>query len=156
MPCEKFNNDKCSPENCGKECSVKAQKPKSLVVTGALSRVWPKISDRVVALHREYARFVGWSVKDVFFACKDKKAFIFLTTEYDGFLIVKTIRRNDENILFVWIASAENGKREQNMAVLREIARNAGCTKVEFESPRKGFDRDSNWQRAMTVYQAEV
>ena len=127
-----------------------------MIVTYPLEAVWPKIEHRVSLLLLRYSESLEYEIHDVYRACADKRAFIFNCDEDDSFAICKVLVRNDEKILFIWIAYGECGKRDRNTAFLKDIARSVGAVKMEMESPRFGFDRMPGWRRKITTYQAEV
>ncbi len=127
-----------------------------MIVTYPLEDAWPAIVGRITAIRNRYIDLCDWTEDEVFTACQDQKAFLFCNDEDDSFAIVKVKERQGVKILFVWIAYGENGKRDRNMSFLKEIARNAGATRIEMGSPRRGFDRMPGWRRGMTTYVAEV
>ena len=129
-----------------------------MIASYPLHMVWPEVVDRIVKLNERYADYADWTPEDVFRMCRDQRAFIFNSTEDSSFAVVKIKKHppTGETVLFIWIAYGERGKREQNIDFLKEIARNVGAVRLEMESPRRGFDRDLRWKRAVTKYTMEV
>ena len=126
-----------------------------MIVSYPLEIVWPHIVGRIKSIGDRFAEVLDWTdPEEIRQACRDKRAFIFHNDEDDSFAIVKIITRNDEKILFIWIAWSKNGK--DNMRFLREIAHNVGASRMEMESPRQGFERMPEWRPVMTKYRAEV
>jgi len=127
-----------------------------MIVTYPLEQIWPMVAPKITALRQRYPGVCEWTEDDVYRACQDHRAFLFNCEEDSSFAIVKIKERNGEKILFIWIACGENGKREQNLGFLKEIAQSVGASRMEMESPRRGFDRMPGWKRGMTTYSTEV
>jgi len=127
-----------------------------MIATYPLEDVWPIVKPKIKAIRERYADHCDWHEDDVYLACSQRLAILFNNDEDDSFAVVKIKVRHDEKILFIWIACGENGKRDRNLSFLREIARSVGASRIEMESPRKGFDRMSGWKRGMTTYSMEA
>lgn len=127
-----------------------------MIVAYPLDEIWPVVLPRITAIRKRFGEFCYWTEEEVFKACQDAKAFLFNSDEDDSFAVVKIITRCNQQVLFVWIAYGENGKREQNIEFLREIAQSVGTSRLEWESPRRGFDRMPGVRRGMTTYTMEV
>jgi hypothetical protein len=121
-----------------------------------LDEVWPDVVKKITAIRRRYPDAADWCEQDIYLAIKERRALMFHSEEDGSFAIVKVKKKNGEAVLFVWIACGVNGKREQNFNFLKQIARNAGASRIEMESPRRGFEKMSVWKPVITLYSAEV
>jgi hypothetical protein len=122
-----------------------------------IDMVWPHIVKNICELRYRFEKYSDWTVQEVFYACESKKAVIFKSDSDGSFAIVKLKDGNDgEKVLFIWIAFIENGKREYYFDCMKKIARDLGATKMSFQSPRVGWDKDPLWKRTLTTYETEV
>ncbi len=126
-----------------------------MIVSHPLDEIWPVILPKITAIRERYDEVCDWTEDDIYRACSENRAFIFCNTEDESFAIVK-MKQKPVPTLFIWIAYGKSGKRDRNIKFLREIARNAGASRMEMESPRLGFDRMPGWKRGMTQYISEV
>ena len=127
-----------------------------MIYTTDLEKVWPEIVGKITAIMERYPDDCDWTEEDIYCALRDKRAFLFQCGEDDSFAICKIKPGRSGDVLFIWIADGICGKRERNIAFLREIARSAGASRMEWESPRRGFDRMQSVHRGMTKYSMEV
>jgi hypothetical protein len=127
-----------------------------MIAAYPLDEIWPVVSTKIARICDRYAKFVDWDLTTVYSALENQRAILFNCTEDDSFAVTKIKYRNGEKILFIWIAYGKNGKRERNLVFLKEIARCVGATKLEMESPRKGFERMPEWTPCMTTFQTGV
>jgi len=97
----------------------------------------------------------SWRPEDVYHACRSGKSHLWFAP--DAFAIVE--RYDDEHsaeaVLFVWISHGEGMAQNKYMAQLEEIARGVGASRIEMESPRRGFER-TGWNAKKITYSREV
>ena len=127
-----------------------------MIASYPLKDIWPVIAPKIARICNRYVDYLDWDLTTVYNALEDQRAVLFNNDEDDSFAITKIKFRNGEKILFIWIAYGENGKRERNLVFLKEIARSVGASKLEMETPRRGFDRMPEWKPILTCYQMEA
>lgn len=121
-----------------------------------LPDIWPVIRPKIQQIRQAGGELLDWTLDDIYRALEERQVVLFNNDEDNSFAICKVNTRNKRKILFIWIAYGENGKRERNLAFLKEIALSVGATTLEMESPRRGFERMPGWKPCMTTYQMEV
>lgn len=127
-----------------------------MIASHPIKDIWPVILPEIEALHRRFAAHLDWQPNDVFVALWSNRAFLFCNDDDGSFCVCKTKYRGACKILFIWIGCGPTGKMSQNLELAREIARNVGACRIEWESPRRGFDRVKVCQRGMTTYSMEA
>ena len=127
-----------------------------MIASYPLKDIWPVVAPKIAAIIYRYQEYVDWDLTTVYSALENQRAVLFCNDEDDSFAITKVKHRNGEKILFIWIAYGVHGKRDRNIGFLKEIARSVGASKLEMESPRRGFERMAGWKPCLTLYQTEV
>lgn len=128
-----------------------------MIFTTDLKKAWPNIVGKITAIRQRFNDDCDWTEDDVYYAIQDRRACLFLNDEDDSFAVCKiNPHKRWGAVLFVWIAYGVHGKRQRNTGFLREIARNVGATRMEWQSPRRGFDRMPGVRRGLTRYSIEV
>jgi len=100
-----------------------------------------------------------WRAEDVYAACRYGDAVMFVDPDVEGVLVVRIIEdpHTAEKILFVWIAYCKELPPQEVFASwLEDAARGEGCSAIEFESPRKGFERRGGWNVKHVTYRKEL
>ena len=99
-----------------------------------------------------------WLAADVYAELRSGAATLATLADEAGFLVLKRLADYDGPVLFVWVCWGRNALREHDDAVhvaLFDLARQAGCLRVQMRSPRKGWGR-VGWRERETVYEREV
>ena len=93
-----------------------------------------------------------WTIPEVYQACRDSEAFLFLAPE--GFCILRPLADGHPTVQ-VWIAYAEGGGNlTRYEPEIERLAREIGATRLIFSSPRLGYRRAlRHWQRQGNDYE---
>ena len=115
----------------------------NLIEPRSLRSVWPIVRhglDVVVQKNR-----VDWIPEDVYHALKSGTAALHFSGE--GSFLVTCLNVNDytdNRELHIWIAYSADESRnviDEGLELLKAMAKNAGATRITFDSPRKGWER---------------
>jgi len=97
---------------------------------------------------------------DVYTACVNSYATMFMPDDDDEGLIVVSIRENQftgESYLFVWMAyHKDKNAQEIYGQEIEDLARRHGCAYIEFESRRRGFERRGDWEMLNTTFRKKL
>jgi len=117
-------------------------------------RVEPMLDDLLAKTSQD------WKPRDIYAACVNGSATAFMPDDDDcGILVVNTGNNpfTGEHFLFVWIAyHPASNAQELYSEQIETIARESGCSYIEFESKRHGFDRRGDWKAMNTTYRKKV
>lgn len=88
----------------------------------------------------------GWIPEDVYLSLKTGDAVLHLVIVdkyYRGFIISKSLDTFEGRKLLLWITygDASGDVFADNMDTITEWARNIGAVKIQFQSPRKGWEK---------------
>ncbi|MHB1176067.1 MAG: hypothetical protein ACYCZJ_13190 [Sulfuriferula sp.] len=106
----------------------------------------------------------GWIPEDVYLSLKTGDSVLHLVTAesyYRGFLISKSLDTNEGRKLLLWITygDASGDIFSDNMETIRDWASNIGAVKIQFQSPRKGWERVGaklGFKPTMVIYECDV
>jgi len=77
-----------------------------------------------------------------------------------GFTILFSEQDPDGLVLFIWVPWNEpwglRGSEHELYAELERIAKAIGAVRIRMQSPRKGYDKESFFERVASVYEHEV
>ena len=101
----------------------------------------------------------GWLAEDVYSAIRTSSSTLhvaFVDSTYAGFCVLTVIQGYSSKALHIWCAYGIKGMNvvdrfEKNLIA---IALNAGCRKLTFLSPRKGWE--NRYKAVQTVYEKEL
>jgi len=97
---------------------------------------------------------------DVYTACVNCNATMFMPDDDDEGLIVVSIRENQftgESYLFVWMAyHKDKNAQELYSQEIEGLARKHDCAYIEFESRRRGFERRGDWETMNTTFRKRL
>jgi hypothetical protein len=99
----------------------------------------------------------SWLPEDIFSACSRSEAFVFVGEH--GLVVVKPMIDDfsGEHFLLVWLAYGEGGECiDTYQADLIEIAKSAGCSKLQFWRRPKLDVSAKGWRKQYTIYELEV
>ena len=119
--------------------------------------VWEAILPGILA-----ARTKGggdWRPEDVYAACRNGSAHLWLSDESGAFCVLQLDRNSftNELELLVWVAySPGDYPLQAYLEQVRVIAREAGAVRARMFSTRKGWERVPGWEPAATEYVCEV
>ncbi|MCP3735618.1 hypothetical protein M9979_12115 [Sphingomonas sp. RP10(2022)] len=103
---------------------------------------WPELRPRLAALVERTGE--PWMPEDVFHLTTMGQATLWATPDLGCFIVTQIDEQPWGRSLVVWIASEVTDARAlEYMDQVRSIARDAGCDRVTFTSPRRG------WMRAL-------
>lgn len=112
----------------------------SIVSPEEFRSVWELIRDRLAVLSVEFGD--GWIPEDVFVECSKGNAFLWITPDVEGFVILTVLAAPWGRDMHVWIADNETmTKAATYWEQLKDIARDNGCNRCMFDSARVGFAR---------------
>ncbi len=96
---------------------------------------------------------------DVYTVCVNEQATLFMPEDNSGLLVV-TVKINQftsERYLFVWMAChKDSNAQDVYSAEIEEIGRSHGCSYIEFESKRRGFERRGDWEMMNTTFRKRL
>lgn len=99
---------------------------------------YPLIRARLEQLSKGEA----WMPEDVYRDLCIGNAYLWRTPDLDGFLVLQISDTPATKDLHIWIAhNSSSGTVPEFMDQLRRIARDHHCTRITFESPRRGWLR---------------
>jgi hypothetical protein len=106
----------------------------------------------------------GWLPEDVYLSLKTGDAVLHTVTAdqyYRGFIISKSLDTFEGRKLLLWICYGDAGNDvfADNMETIREWAANIGAVKVQFQSPRKGWEKVGErlgFTPTQVIYECEV
>jgi len=97
---------------------------------------------------------------DVYTACVNSQATIFMPNDDDSGLLVVAKKENQytgEQYMFVWIAyHKDSNAQERYSQEIEDMARHYGCAYVEFQSKRRGFERRGEWEMMNTTFRKRL
>jgi len=100
-----------------------------------------------------------WIPEDLYATVVSGRASLFLTDDDQGFLICQTCLSGyrEERVLFL-LAAWNRGKDPfgKYWDAIADLARAEKCSVVRFESVRKGFERQKNWNLNCYVLERRV
>lgn len=107
-------------------------------------RLWDQLSIPIRKVRAKTGQ--PWILEDVYAAIHANEAWLYTDIE-DGIpvavAVFKRFTQFGRNILFMWVVY--QGRTDCTIMdykdQIKEIARNSGCDVVQFESPRRGFER---------------
>lgn len=78
---------------------------------------------------------------------------------YKGFLVSKTIDTLEGRKLLLWVCYISDDLLEDNLDQIKEWARNIGAVKIQFQSPRPGWEKRApklGFEKTMVIYETDV
>lgn len=97
--------------------------------------------------------------EDVYFRLKSGTAWLY-DFETFGFLVLTQEYDHDGLVLFVWIVFCEAGKavgrKDEMYAALEDLAREAKAKRIRYQSPLRGWERETFFQQKAVVFEREV
>lgn len=86
---------------------------------------------------------------------------VIVSSYYRGFIVSKSVDTLEGRKLLLWIChgDASGDVFGDNLEQIREWAKNIGAVKIQFQSPRKGWERVGarlGFVPTMVIYEAEV
>ncbi len=88
-------------------------------------------------------------------ACREKRAFLFMAKE--GFVILSPIATSKGVVLSIEIAYGLGmGLIDRYSPHIEQFARDIGATRIQFNSPRRGFERLPGWTVSTVTYQRSI
>ena len=118
--------------------------------------LWPWVEDGLREVIAKTAP--TWLAADVYAELRSGAATLATLADEAGFMVLKRLADYDGPVLFVWVCWGRNAVAQYEDAVvaaLFDLARQAGCLRVQMRSPRKGWGR-VGWRERETVYEREV
>jgi hypothetical protein len=109
------------------------------VTVGELPEIWGKVRPELerIARHSD-----GWLPEDVYVLLVTGHASLYVNDgEWRGFCVLQVLPNYTGKRLHIWIAHGWDV--EEHAEEVIDLAKQAGCRKVTFESPRRGW-----WKRA--------
>ena len=127
-----------------------------------LVSVWPTIKPGLETTAQKAPG--GWIPEDVYMEIKSGAAVlhtVIVESYYRGFIVSKSIDTFEGRKLLLWIChgDASGDVLNDNLDQLQEWAKNIGAVKLQFQSPRKGWERVGaklGFVPTMVVYECEV
>lgn len=114
--------------------------PLVIVNTDEVRKVWPHVRDRVVALAANHDE--AWLAEDVYLELARGGSYLWTTPDLEGFVVIQIHSTPFERDLHVWIAcNRTDAPAGEFIPQLKDIAAEAQCDRVTWESSRKGWER---------------
>lgn len=116
--------------------------------------LWPSIQiglDRVLdRVNRD------WEPKDVYVALLEETSILYLFENNEGFVVLTINSSFKGSTLFIWCfySPTHTNAPAKYWPEIQQIARDIGVKKVQFASPRKGWEK--MFKPITTVYEGEV
>lgn len=106
----------------------------------------------------------GWGPSDVFLQLANGQATLHLVIveqHYRGFIVSKIVNAHEGNKLLIWLAHGDGSDdlMLDNVQQLKDWAKNIGAVKLQFQSPRKGWERVGKklgFKVTQVVYEQDV
>jgi hypothetical protein len=123
-----------------------------------LAEAWKSIKPGVEHVSSRFGERI--IAEDVYHAIKSAQAWLFTIAGDVGFIVLrKSYEMTGEPNLFVWLIYGKPHRLkalEQDIyQELAEMAKNAGCARLQFWSQRKGWQQ-RGWKLSHYVYEKEV
>lgn len=125
-----------------------------------LHSVWPTIRPGLEITAKKAPG--GWIPEDVYLSIKTGDAVLhtaIVDSYYKGFLVSKAIDTLEGRKLLLWICHIEDDLLDDNLEQVKEWAKNIGAVKIQFQSPRNGWERRAEalgFTPTMIVYETDV
>lgn len=125
-----------------------------------LGQVWPTIRPGLEITAKKAPG--GWLPEDVYMQVKTGDAVLhtaIVDNYFKGFLVSKSIDALEGRKLLLWICHIQDDLLADNLDHIKEWARNIGAGKVQFQSPRKGWEKRAvalGFVPTMVIYEAEA
>lgn len=112
------------------------------VAPNELRGAWAIVKDRVARIASKLKE--PWVPEDVFCELLTGNSSLYLADDNSGFVVLRVFATAYQRSLFVWICWNDAGENRclDYLPQLMDIAVGNGCSKIDWESPRK-------WQRAL-------
>lgn len=112
-----------------------------IVQPGDLRAIWPMVRDRLAATIADCGEPIVQ--EDVFHEILVGNAYLWATEEAGAFVVLQIRAGTNTRDLHIWLAGESTVARAADYwPQLLEIAAEAGCSRITFESPRR-------WERAL-------
>jgi len=123
---------------------------------GNLHEVWPFVYNGLESVRRNTP--CDWLPEDIYAALKAGEMFLFTAKTGKAFAIVRTSTDclSGRKYLYIVAAySAKNFSQPEFMPQFEGLAKETGCSYIEMESNRQGFQR-TGWKLDRHTYRWEV
>jgi hypothetical protein len=106
----------------------------------------------------------GWLVEDVYRSLLNNTSTLHLgivENRYRGFVITQMVESPECRKLLIWILYGESvsGMFADNFDQFREWAANIGAAKIQFQSPRKGWEKVAGalgFEPVQVIYESDI
>ena len=128
-----------------------------------LGQVWPTIRPGLEITAKKAPG--GWIPEDAYAELKNGSAVLHTVIKdnyYRGFIISKTFESYNGKVLLIWIGYSNDPNIDvitENVDEIMSWAKNINATKVQFQSPRIGFERIApkiGFAKTMAVFERDV
>ena len=110
------------------------------VAIAELGKFWDKIYGSLKQMSGIAAD--GWMPEDIYMALMQQNAALFVAEgdEWDGFIIFQVIPEYAKKRLHIWVATCFTSTFNY-MDAIKDIAKTAGCSRITFDSSRRGWNK---------------
>lgn len=132
-----------------------------MLVQRHIREVWDAIKPGLLKVKAKAGEAAPWRPEDIYSEVLNNQAALYLDAESAdaGFVVVypHTDTYSGLKSLWIWVAYSPLGDAASRyLNDLKALARLAGCSRLMMSSPRRGFERRTDWQLLSAEFYMEV
>ena len=122
-----------------------------------LQEVWNLVKEGLEKINNKISD--NWIPEDVYYSIKSGESSLYLfydNDNYEGFTVLTINQSYNYPILFIWCfySNSFTNAPTKYWPEIQEVAHNIGAKKIQFNSPRKGWEK--MFKKISIIYEGEV